>query len=403
VVIVDLGANWQPTPEFLNRTKQKKPGQTIIGFDSEQNILIPDGILMGVPEAIKPVPERQPIRQTKKDLLQKIASLVRLAHLQERLRKEWRQSQIVARSQVMQAIMHQLPQLAEVKANVLISGETGTGKELMARAIHYLGSRASGPFVTVDCGAIPENLVENELFGHVRGAYTDAGPATKGLIESADGGTLFLDEVESLPLGVQSRFLRFLQERQIKPLGQSSYISVDLRVIAATNTDLEQLIRKNFFRQDLYYRLNVLPLFIPPLRQRKEDIPALAQYFVQLHCSQNQDGHSLPAEILQRWLGHFWPGNVRELENTVQQWLVTRHSDSASLSHIPETNLTTPLQTLAEVREIALTQCEVTYFKQLMSQTKGNISVAARLANIDRKSLGILLKKRGIDVKQFRD
>jgi len=254
----------------------------------------------------------------------------------------------------------------------------------------------------VDCGAIPENLVENELFGHVRGAYTDAGPSTRGLIEEANGGTLFLDEVESLLLGVQSKFLRFLQERQFKPLGNSKYIAVDVRVIAATNTDLAQAIKKNSFRQDLYYRLNVLPLFIPPLRQRKEDIPDLVNHFIQLHGRGNHLVDPVPAEILQSWLEHSWPGNIRELENTVQQWLMTRGTEQVIAGKPLELNEPLLIRSLAEVREAALAQCEESYFKQLMAHTKGNISLAAQLANIDRKSLGILLKKRGIDVNQFR-
>lgn len=401
VIIVDINSNWQPTNDLFCHSKRKKRGQTIIGFVSDENSRIHDNVLYGMDEIIKHAGENLEINQIKKLLLNRIALLVRLANLQEKLRNEMRQNQIVAKSKVMQEIMQRLLQLAAAKANILISGETGTGKELIARAIHYLSSRASGPFMVVDCGAIPENLVENELFGHARGAFTDAGQSTKGLIEGAHGGTLFLDEVESLPLAVQSRFLRFLQERQFKPLGQTRYVSVDVRVVAATNTDLPQLIQKNSFRQDFYYRLNVLPLYIPPLRQRKDDIPALVRYFIQLHNGQNQEYPAIPDEILQRWLAYSWPGNVRELENTVQQWLV-HHSNPDFTSGITDANQTTSFQTLAEVREIALTHCETAYFKQLIAHTKGNISIAARLANIDRKSLGVLLKKRGIDVKQFR-
>lgn len=285
---------------------------------------------------------------------------------------------------------------------MLITGETGTGKELIARSIHYLGPRAAGPFVTVDCGAIPENLVENELFGHVRGAYTDSGPTTRGLIEEAHGGTLFLDEVESLPLGAQSKFLRFLQEQQFKPLGSSKYVSVDVRVVAATNSDLTLAIKKSSFRQDLYYRLNVLPLFIPPLRHRKEDIPDLVNHFIQVHGRENHHVDPVPDEVLQGWLEHSWPGNIRELENTVQQWLMTCGTEQGIAGKPLEPDELLPLRSLAEVREAALAQCEASYFKRLMSHTRGNISLAARIAGIDRKSLGILLKKRGIDIMQFR-
>lgn len=403
ILIVDISPSWQPAPGFFDQFRRRKPEQTIIGLVNNKNDFFHDSTsVYGMDEVFERPPGQHEMYQTKKTLLNKITILARLANLQEKLRSELHRSLIVARSKAMRDIMHRLPQLAESDAIVMITGETGTGKELIARSLHYLGPRAARPFVTVDCGAIPENLVENELFGHVRGAYTDAGPSTKGLIEEADGGTLFLDEVQSLPLGAQSKFLRFLQERQFRPLGNSRYIPVDVRVVAATNIDLAQAIKNNRFRTDLYYRLNVLPIFIPPLRQRKEDIPALANHFIQLHARENQECDPVPAEILQSWQEHTWPGNVRELENTVQRWLMTRGNELGVTTTISESNEQMSIRSLAEVREAALAQCEESYFKQLMTHTKGNISLAARIANIDRKSLGILLKKRRIEVNQFR-
>jgi len=403
ILIIDAASYSQPPSEFLEYLPRKKMDQTVIGLVSDRNSFLQGvSLVNGMDEIFERPPGRSGIYQIKNALANKITILARLADLQKKLRNELRRSQIVAKSPAMRAIMHRLPQLAESIATVLITGETGTGKELIARAIHYLGPRAAGPFVTVDCGAIPEHLVENELFGHIRGAYTDSGPSSKGLIEEADGGTLFLDEVEALPLGMQSKFLRFLQERQFKPLGHSKYIAVDVRVVAATNTDLSQAIKKNLFRQDLYYRLNVLPLFIPSLRQRKEDIPFLVDHFIQLHAGKDHDCDTVPAEILQGWIENPWPGNIRELENTVQQWLMTCGTELDSAPKFPETGTVMPIRSLAEIREIALAQCEASYFKQLMAYTKGNISLAAQLARIDRKSLGLLLKKRGIDVNQFR-
>jgi DNA-binding NtrC family response regulator len=285
---------------------------------------------------------------------------------------------------------------------VLISGETGTGKELIARAIHYLGPRSGQPFITVDCGALPEHLVENELFGHARGAYTDAGAPFKGLVQEADGGTLFLDEVEALPLAVQSKLLRFLQERQYKPLGQVKYLAVDVRVVAATNLDLAKAVEKKTFREDLYYRLNVIRLRIPPLSKRKADIPALVQHFMQQYAPGTEPSPTLSEETKREWLAYHWPGNVRELENRVQEWLsVARDDFGYDPTSFSETAPKT-IRTLAAVRHEALEHCERAYLQNLLSHTKGNLSAAARLAGIHRKSLSELLKRYGMDARRFR-
>lgn len=335
-------------------------------------------------------------------LLNKIKYITRLRKLQDKLRSEMRQRQIVAKSHAMREILCSLPTLANSQAPVLITGETGTGKELIARAIHYLGPRSGQPFITVDCGAIPEHLVENELFGHARGAFTDAGPASKGLIQEADGGTLLLDEIESLPLPIQSRFLRFLQEKQFKPLGQTGYVAVDIHVISVSNIDLEQTIHTHSFRKDLYYRLNVIPLMIPSLRERKADIGALAYHFARKYAD-DSDLLEIPPALLRHWLNYAWPGNVRELENKVREWLVLRKQDigfeeKSSIQNIPE-----PIRPLEDIREEALTKCEICYLERLLTVTHGNISRAADLAKINRKSLGNLIKKRMININKFRE
>jgi two-component system, NtrC family, response regulator GlrR len=350
---------------------------------------------------VRPVDHEQ-MRQMTERLRQHISNFDRLLVLQEKLRQEMRLGQTVAKSKIMREIIQRLPQLAASTSTVLINGETGTGKELIARALHYLGPRAPQPFITIDCGAIPEHLAENELFGHVRGAYTDAGLPSTGMIREADSGTLFLDEVEALPLPVQSKFLRFLQERQYKPLGQSKYVSVNARILAATNIDLTKAVERKLFREDLYYRLNVIPLFIPPLRERKTDIPALAHHFLQRYAWDSERLPEIPDETLKSWLAYDWPGNVRELENKVQEWLIV--GQAVARPEITPSCETGPrmIRPLATVRHEALSSCDRAYLHDLLTHSRGNLSFAARMAGIDRKNLRLLLKKYGLEAERFR-
>lgn len=335
-------------------------------------------------------------------LVNKIVTQDRLTAMQKRLRSEMRQSQIVAKSKSMRDIMQRLPNLAISTATVLITGETGTGKELFARAIHYLGPRCDKPFVTVDCGALPEGLIENELFGHSRGAYTDARNGSPGLIQEADGGTLFIDEVETLPLQAQSRFLHLLQEHQYRPLGQAKYAAVDVRVIAATNKNLAEAVDEKTFRQDLYYRLSVVPLSIPPLRERKKDMPALLNHFIYKHSPDLASPPEISDEMMSYCLSYHWPGNIRELENKVQEWLSLpafgSYREKTSFAHEKDQ----PTRTLGEVRKEAIKQCERAYLQNLMTMTRGNISAAAKIAGIHRKNLAHLLKKYAFEARRFR-
>jgi DNA-binding NtrC family response regulator len=356
----------------------------------------------GVDEIIAlPVNDEQK-RRLRDCIVQCLAHRDGLLAMQKLLHHNMNRGQIVARSKPMREIFQRLPELAAGSATVLITGETGAGKELFARALHYLGPHAAQPFITVDCGAMPDHLVENELFGHARGAYTDAGSSAKGLIQEADGGTLFLDEVEALPLNVQAKFLRFLQERQYKPLGQSKYVAANVRVVAATNIDLAHGVAAKTFREDLYYRLNVVPLLIPPLRARKSDIPALARFFLQRHGRDRQAASPIPEETLQRWMEYDWPGNVRELENKVQQWLahspIAAHQDQTAFPSIaPQL-----IRSYAAARQETLVQFERAYLQKILTHTKGNLSAAARLAEADRKHLRELLKKHGLEASFFR-
>ena len=296
-----------------------------------------------------------------------------------------------------------IPPLAANTAPVLIVGETGTGKEFSARAIHYLSPNKHSPFVPVDCGAIPDQVFENEMFGHIRGGYTDAHTDQKGLAEIANGGTLFLDEINSLSPAAQSKLLRFLQEGTFKPLGGSKFVQVKVRIIAATNQDLETCVQKGQFRADLYYRLNVLRLHLPPLRERPLDIAVLARHFLErLQASGEARCRPLSLSALRKLRSYPWPGNVRELHNVVRQAALLTNGPQILPEHILLPGSTDPNAEPGESsfhveREHAIAAFERAYIEQLLRNCGGNVTEAARRAQQNRRSIGRLIKKYKID------
>jgi two-component system response regulator GlrR len=295
--------------------------------------------------------------------------------------------------------------VAPCDASVLISGETGTGKELFARAIHYLSKRASKPFVPFSCGAVPVELVENELFGHTQGAFTSANSSRTGLIRECEGGTLFLDEVDCLPLAAQAKLSRFLQEKEYRQLGSAKIQYAEVRVIAATNVDLEKAVREGRFRQDLYYRLRVIPLILPPLRGRRADIPLLARHFLNKYSA--EAGKSIidlsPAamEKLQRY---DWPGNVRELKHVIERAVV--FSDNQVIQDVDiELQFSENSQKIlsfSAVKSRFIAKFEKNYIEDLLQSHAGCISKAARAAGKNRRAFWELIRKHKIDVRQFR-
>ena len=317
--------------------------------------------------------------------------------LREKLVQEIGFAQLVGEDPAFLRVLERVPQIARSSVPVLILGETGTGKEFTARAVHHLGNHRSQPFVPVDCGAIPDHVFENEMFGHVRGGYTDAHSDQKGLAELADGGTLFLDEVDSLSAVAQSKLLRFLQEGTFKPLGASKFVTVDVRIIAASNQDLEECVRKGKFRADLYYRLNVLKLTLPALRHRPLDIPLLANYFLKSTGTAADGARRGFSQAAMRQLSSYaWPGNVRELHNVVQQAAFCSEGAQILPAHLPFSDLTEVTPAAAhfrEAKENAIAAFERTFVEQLLRDTGGNVTQAARQAQQDRRSLGRLIKK----------
>ena len=304
---------------------------------------------------------------------------------------------VVARSPEMHTILKQVARVAKTDATVCISGETGTGKEIIARVIHCNSPRASKPFMAVNCAAIPESLFESELFGHLKGSFTGAHQNKRGLIHSADKGTLFLDEIGEMPLALQGKLLRTLQNREILPVGGQVPIKVDVRILAATNKDLEQAVREGHFREDLFYRIHVVPLWIPPLRQRREDIPFLAQFFLKRSMEHhNKIVKSFSSEAMQTLITYPWPGNVRELENMIERAVVMSPQDVITPEFLP-LSLPEPakqgsLQPLTEAKEAF----EREYLKDLLRTTQGNISRASQIAGRYRADFYKLLKKYGL-------
>jgi two-component system response regulator GlrR len=301
-------------------------------------------------------------------------------------------------------VLRRIPLLATVDATILITGETGTGKELVARALHYCGHRRSGPFVPCNCGALPDHLVENELFGHATGAYTDARSEQKGLLAIADGGTLFLDEIESLSLNGQVKLLRLLQDREYRPLGSSQIHRADLRIMAATNVKLSELVAKKQFREDLFYRLNVLQLDLPPLRERLGDVPGLARAFLRRFADQvNRPALRLSEDAFRAMQAYEWPGNVRELESVIQRAAVLTKActiDSADLQ-LPGSDPSLPTIRFEIAKQKAIHGFEHAYLVELLSQAEGNVSRAAQLAGKDRRSFLRLLRKCNLNAADY--
>jgi two-component system response regulator PilR (NtrC family) len=325
--------------------------------------------------------------------------------LRDQLAGRVRLAQLLGKSRSMQKVFELITKIHSVKTSVLITGESGTGKELVARALHSEGTRAKLPFVAVNCGAIPEELMESELFGHRRGAFTGAVADKIGMFQDADGGTMFLDEIGELSLTLQVKLLRALQERRVKPVGATEEIEVDVRVIAATNRDLETEVSRGAFRADLYYRLNVIELRLPPLRHRREDIPLLAEHFLRRFSAEHHRASKLSQEAMRRLESYEFPGNVRELENIIERAVALSSSALIGASDLPEVKaprIVTPQPPSALPAEgVDLDQLvsdyERTWVLRALEQTGGVRKRAAVLLGISFRSLRYRLEKLGLE------
>jgi DNA-binding NtrC family response regulator len=321
------------------------------------------------------------------------------SRLREEVKERYAYDRIVGNHPSMQRLMKQVAQVASSRATVLLEGETGTGKELIAAAIHHHSKRADGPFVRLNCAALAETLLESELFGHERGAFTGAAGRRRGRFEQADGGTLFLDEVSEIPASVQVKLLRFLQEREFERVGGNETVSVDVRVVAATNRRLEDAVADGEFREDLFYRLNVVKLQIPPLRARRTDIPTLAQHFLEQYAEANErDVRGFTPEALQHLTSYGWPGNVRELENTVERAVVFAEGRLVNVDAFPvasqptanaDLSLLIPGLTLAELERMAI--------ERTLEAVGGSTAKAAQILGISQRKIQYRVKEWGLD------
>jgi DNA-binding NtrC family response regulator len=343
------------------------------------------------------------------DVLARIARVHR--HIRSResmiyqLKEELGLKQFVGESPGLIAEMQKVPKAARCDVSVLISGETGTGKEMIARAIHYVSDRSGKPFVPVNCGAMPGELIENELFGHQRGAFTSATTSCEGLVFQADHGTLFLDELECLPLRAQATLLRFLQEHEYRALGSRETRKADVRVIAATNSDCLEAVKAGQLRRDLFYRLNVIPIMLPPLRERTGDIPLLARYFLRKYALQfNKRIIDISPVALRMLLAHDWPGNVRELEHLIERAVALTDDSILQKQHIhlPASGKPAGAESFRAAKAHVVAQFERNYIDTLLRAHSGNISHAAQTAQKNRRAFWQLMRKHEIAAAGYK-
>ncbi|MBI3603773.1 MAG: sigma-54-dependent Fis family transcriptional regulator [Nitrospirae bacterium] len=393
VVLTDLRMKEMQGIELLNEVKRTFPDINVIimtAFGSVETAI--DAMKHGAYDyLIKPIKTDELLRVT--DRAVREAALRREVHrLRREVHKEYSFHQILGKSKPMQEVFDLIRRVADSPTNVLITGESGTGKELVAKAIHYNSERRDAPFVPVNCAAIPEALIESELFGHVKGSFTDAKADKRGLFEEAQKGTLFLDEISELPLMLQAKLLRAIQEREIRRVGATRSVPVDVRIIAATNLTLTEEVKAKRFREDLYYRLNVIEIRLPPLRERREDIPMLVEAFLKKCAEASRktlQGMSEPALAL--LMDFPWPGNVRELENVIERAVTLARGEKILPEDLPPavqgTRGERKVLDEAADRILPLQEVEKEYILRILEKTGGNKYQAAQTLGIDRKTL----------------
>ena len=393
VVLTDLRMKGMDGSELLHELVRRHPVcNTIIitAFGTVQSAV--DAMKQGAFDYLTKPIKTDELLVTVEKALREASLRQEVAHLRKQVNREYAFDQIIGKSKPMREVFALIRRVADSQANVLITGESGTGKELVAKAIHFNSSRKDAPFIPVNCAAIPEQLLESELFGHVKGAFTDARSDKRGLFEEAQKGTLFLDEISDLPMLLQAKLLRAVQEREIRRVGATQSIPVNVRIIAATNLVLAEEVKAKRFREDLYYRLNVIEIRLPPLRERKEDIPLLC--IMLLHKVASAMGKP-PAGITESALvlliDYHWPGNVRELENVIERSVTLAPGDIVTVEALPATirgaNGEGRLIEEGIERSLSMEEVERMYIKRILEKTRGNKLQAAQILKIDRKTL----------------
>ena len=405
IVITDVRMEDKDGMEVLRAFKKHSPETAVImitAFGSIETAI--EAVREGAFDYISKPFKLDEITLTVQRALEQRRLLQENQFYRQELLTKYQFKNVIGQTPAMVQVYKTIAKVADTKSTVLLYGESGTGKELVARSIHFNSPRNQRPFIPVDCASLVETLLESELFGHVRGAFTGAVSAKKGLFEEAEGGTIFLDELANISLSMQTKLLRFLQEHEIKRVGGTENLKVDVRIIAATNQPLEPLVREGKFREDLFYRLNVVIVTIPPLRERKEDIPLLASHFIQKFSEEYKKAIShISPEALEALTQYSWPGNVRELENTIERAvifsvhpiLLPQDLPQKFLDALPGKNLgdLTEKYPFASDKYPSLKDLEKNYVLKVLRETKGNKKKAAEILGIDRTTLYRILEK----------
>jgi len=409
LAIVDIQMPGINGIEVLRNTREKNYDTTIImitAFASHESAI--EAMKLGAYDYITKPFKIDEIKLVIKKSLDKKVLEKENTRLKKELESKYGFENIIGTSNSIQQIFSLINRVSELKVNVLVTGESGTGKELVARAVHYSGSRKDGPFIPVNCGAIPETLIESEFFGHAKGAFTGATRDKKGLFEEASGGTIFLDEIGDLPIHLQVKLLRVLEEKKVRPLGKTESVSIDIRVISATNKNLEQEIIDNKFREDLFYRLNVIKVAIPPLRERKDDIPMLALHFLNKFSEEmDKEISGISNEALEELERYHYPGNIRELENIIARCVALESGEMIRKESLPKLNtegdyidLTDTLNAKDSIDSV-LGDVEKQIIENALKSSRGNKSEAAKVLGITLRSLRYRLAKHRIYDEQL--
>jgi len=401
LVITDLKMEKVDGNQILRRSKELSPDTEVImitGYASLQSAIL--AIKKGAYDYITKPFKLDEVRKVVKEALEKVMLKRENQQLREQIDKFAGKVKFITQNPVVQKLLETSRQIAPTDCSVIITGESGTGKELFARYIHFMSQRADGPFLAVNCGAFTEELLTNELFGHEKGAFTGAGNLKKGLIEMANSGTLFLDEITEMPPSMQVKLLRVIQEREVLRLGANEPVKIDVRFLAATNRDIQEMIKAGQFRQDLYFRLNVVSFRIPPLSERKDDIPLLSYYFLNKHSViQKKVVSDIAQEVFALLMNYDFPGNVRELENIIERGVALTNGPMIEIAQLPEDLKELSIRTFRkkEGKYPSLEDQELSYITWVLQEVGGNKTIASQILGIDRVSLWRKLKKYGLE------
>ncbi len=407
VVLTDLKMEKVDGVEVLEKSRQLHPDSEVIMITAYASIpSAVETMKKGAYDYIAKPFNLDDVRKAVRSALGKVALRKENTQLREQIEQFEGKVKIITQNSMMQKLLETARQIAPTDCNVLITGESGTGKELLARYIHFMSHRNEGSFFAINCGALTDELLTNELFGHEKGAFTGATSLKKGIIETASGGTLFLDEITEMSPAMQVKLLRVLQEKELMRVGGTEPVEVDVRILAASNRNIHEATREKQFRQDLYYRLNVVSLQIPPLSERRDDIPLLCQYFLKKYSVlMKKDVREIAPSVTGLLVNYDFPGNVRELENIVERGVALANGHVIELAHLPDDLKDLDIKTFRkrEGRYPTLEEQEVSYIQWVLRETGGNKTVAAGILGIDRVSLWRKIKKHGLEEIASRD